>query len=50
MFWSEVIDPTDKPGFTVMDKLFEAAGFPVAQETLEVRTQLIEFPLTGMNE
>jgi hypothetical protein len=40
---------TGRLGFTVMVTVFEVAGLPVGQVAFEVRTQLIIFPLAGIN-
>ena len=39
---------TGRFGLTVMQIEFEVAGFPLAQTRFEVRTQLIQSPLTGV--
>ena len=39
---------TGRFGFTVMAMAFELAGFPVAQVALDVKTQVMESPFTGV--
>ena len=39
---------TGRIGFTIMVTVLEVAGFPVVQVALEVSTQLIELPFTGL--
>jgi hypothetical protein len=41
---------TGRFGFTVMETVFEVAGFPVGQVTLEVKTHCTVFPFAGTNE
>jgi hypothetical protein len=41
---------TGNSGFTVMVTVFEVAGLPVGQVALEVRTQVMAFPLAGIKE
>ena len=41
---------TGNSGFTVIDTVFDAAGFPVAQVALEVSTQDIALVLSGTTE
>ena len=43
-----IVTLTSNIGFTVMVIIFEVAGFPLAQVSLEVSTTLIISPLTGI--
>ena len=43
-----IITLTGRFGLTVMVIVFEVAGLPVAQVALEVSTQVITSPLTGV--
>jgi hypothetical protein len=45
---AEMLTLTGRFGFTVMVTGAEVAGFPVAQVALDVKTQVITSPLTGI--